>query len=55
MTEKVRQYIQDKGIDTIRQYAIDFIKNQNSTQYPKKRWEKDLNGYKKGLKKPAEL
>jgi hypothetical protein len=30
MTEKDRQYIQDKGINTIRQHAIDFVKTRNS-------------------------
>ena len=32
---KDRQYIQDKGIDTIRQHAIDFIKTRIAPQYPK--------------------
>jgi hypothetical protein len=35
LTEKERQYIQDKGIDTIRQHAIDFIKTRIAPQYPK--------------------
>ena len=35
LTEKDRQYIQDKGIDTIRQHAIDFIKTRIAPQYPK--------------------
>jgi hypothetical protein len=36
LTEKDRQYIQDKGIDTIRQHAIDFIKTRIAPQNPKK-------------------
>jgi hypothetical protein len=32
---KDRQYIQDKGIETIRQHAIDFIKTRIAPQYPK--------------------
>ena len=35
LTEKDRQYIQDKGIDTIRQHAVDFIKARIVSQYPK--------------------
>ncbi len=35
LTEKDRQYIQDKGIDTIRQHAIDFIKTRIAPQFPK--------------------
>lgn len=35
LTEKDRQYIQDKGIDTIRQHAFDFIKTSIAPQYPK--------------------
>jgi exodeoxyribonuclease V alpha subunit len=35
LTEKDRQYIQDKGIDTIRQHAIDFIKTRIAPQNPK--------------------
>jgi hypothetical protein len=35
LTEKDRQYIQDKGIDTIRRHAIDFIKTRIAPQYPK--------------------
>ena len=35
LTEKNRQYIQDKGIDTIRRHAIDFIKTRIAPQYPK--------------------
>ena len=35
MTEKDRQYIREKGIDTIRQHAIDFIKTRIAPQYPK--------------------
>ena len=32
---KDRQYIQDKGIEAIRQHAIDFIKTRIAPQYPK--------------------
>ena len=35
LTQKDRQYIQDKGINTIRQHAIDFIKTRIAPQYPK--------------------
>ncbi len=35
LSSKDRQYIQDKGIDTIRQHAIDFIKARMVPQYPK--------------------
>jgi hypothetical protein len=35
LSNKDRQYIQDKGIDTIRQHAIDFIKTRIAPQYPK--------------------
>lgn len=35
LTEKDRQYIQEKGIDTIRQHAIDFIKTRIAPQNPK--------------------
>ena len=35
MTDKDRQYIQDKGIDTIRQHAVDFIKTRIEPQNPK--------------------
>ena len=35
LTEKDRKYIQDKGIDTIRQHATDFIKNRIAPQNPK--------------------
>jgi hypothetical protein len=35
LTEKDRQYIQDKGIDTIRQHAIDFISTRIVPQFPK--------------------
>ena len=35
LTEKDRQYIQDKGINTIRQHAIDFIKTRIAPQFPK--------------------
>ena len=35
LTDKERQYIQDKGIDTIRQHAVDFIKTRIAPQNPK--------------------
>ncbi|MCJ7539957.1 MAG: DUF4186 domain-containing protein, partial [Desulfobacterales bacterium] len=35
LSNKDRQYIQDKDIDTIRQHAIDFIKTRIAPQYPK--------------------
>jgi hypothetical protein len=35
LTEKDRQYIQDKDINTIRQHAIDFIAARIASQYPK--------------------
>ena len=35
LTEKDRQYIQNKGIDTIRQHALDFIKTRIAPKYPK--------------------
>ena len=35
LSNKDRQYIQDKGIDTIRQHAIDFIKTRIAPQNPK--------------------
>ena len=35
LIEKDRQYIQNQGIDTIRQHAIDFIKTRIASQYPK--------------------
>jgi len=35
LAEKDRQYIRDKGIDTIRQHAIDFISARIAPQYPK--------------------
>ncbi|MFZ0482505.1 MAG: DUF4186 domain-containing protein [Desulfobacterales bacterium] len=35
LSSKDRQYIQDKGIDTIRQHAIDFIKTRVAPQSPK--------------------
>jgi len=35
LTEKDRQYIQDKGIDTIREHALDFISKRIAPQYPK--------------------
>ena len=35
LSSKDWQYIQDKGIDTIRQHAIDFIKTRIAPQNPK--------------------
>jgi hypothetical protein len=35
LTEKDRKYIQGKGIDTIRQHALDFIKTRIAPQLPK--------------------
>jgi hypothetical protein len=35
LTEKDRQYIQDKGIDTIRRHATDFIKARIAPKFPK--------------------
>ena len=35
LSNKDRQYIQNKGIDTIRQHAIDFIKTKMAPQNPK--------------------
>jgi hypothetical protein len=35
LTEKDRQYIRDKGIDTIRQHAMDFILARIAPQFPK--------------------
>jgi len=35
LSRKDRQYIQDKGIDTIRQHAVDFIKTRIAPQNPK--------------------
>ena len=35
LSSKDHQYIQDKGIDTIRQHAIDFIQTRIAPQYPK--------------------
>ena len=35
LTEKDRQYIRDKGINTIRQHAIDFIFARIDPQFPK--------------------
>ena len=35
LSSKDQQYIQDKGINTIRQHAIDFIKTRIAPQYPK--------------------
>jgi len=35
LTKKDRQYIKDKGINTIRQHAIDFIKTRIAPKNPK--------------------
>ena len=35
LSSKDRQYIQNKGVDTIRQHAIDFIRTRIAPQYPK--------------------
>jgi len=35
LTEKDRQYIRAKGIETIKQHAIDFISSRIASQYPK--------------------
>ena len=35
LTEKNRQYIDNKGIDTIRQHAHDFISKRIAHRYPK--------------------
>ena len=35
LSSKDRQYIQDKGVDTIRQHALDFIKTRITPRYPK--------------------
>jgi len=35
LSNKNRQSIQDKGVDTIRQHAIDFISARIAPQYPK--------------------
>ena len=35
LSDKYRQYIQDKGIETIRQHAVDFIKTRIAPQFPK--------------------
>jgi len=35
LSNKDRQYIQDKGIEAIGQHAIDFIKNRIAPEYPK--------------------
>ena len=35
LSSKDQQYIRDKGIDIIRQHAIDFIKTRIAPQYPK--------------------
>ena len=35
LTGKDRPYIRDKGIDTIRQHALDFINTRIAPQYPK--------------------
>jgi hypothetical protein len=35
LTDKDRQYIQDKGTDTIRSHAFDFITNRLAPAFPK--------------------
>lgn len=35
LKEKDKQYIQEKGMDTIRSHAQDFVKNKLSDAYPK--------------------
>jgi len=35
LKDKDRQYIQDKGIDTIRSHAVDFITSRLAQPYPK--------------------
>jgi len=35
LSEKERQYIKDKGIETIRKHAVDFIKTRIAPQFPK--------------------
>ena len=35
LSNKDRQYIQDKGIEAIKQHATDFIKTRIAPQYPK--------------------
>ena len=35
LTEKDRQYVDNKGIDTIRQHAHDFISKRIAPRYPK--------------------
>ncbi len=35
LTDKDKQYIQNKGIDTVRRHAVDFIKTRIAPQYPK--------------------
>lgn len=35
LTDKERQYIQDKGIDTIRSHAVDFITTRLALAFPK--------------------
>jgi len=35
LSSKDHQYIQDKGIDTIRQHAVDFIKVRIAPEFPK--------------------
>ena len=35
LSSKDQQYIQEKGIDSIRQHAVDFIKTRITPQYPK--------------------
>ena len=35
LTEKDRQYIQNKGIDTVQSHAVDFIKTRLAPAFPK--------------------
>ena len=35
LTDKDKEYIQNKGIDTVRRHAVDFIKTRIAPQYPK--------------------
>ena len=35
LTDRDRQYIQDKGIETIKDHAFDFINSRISSQFPK--------------------
>jgi len=35
LDEKDKQYIQNKGIDTVRRHAVDFIKTKIAPRYPK--------------------